>query len=80
MFGFGPPAANVWRLMRLLIDGYNLMYAAGIVGPPVAASEAWTLAHRLDQFVAGTLEPGDKIRRSSSSMRQALRPACRIRC
>ncbi len=47
--------------MRLLIDGYNLMYAAGIVGPPgrgVGGLERSRAA--LIQFVAGTLEPGDK--------------------
>lgn len=47
--------------MRLLIDGYNLMYAAGIVGPPGRGDRGLERSRAaLIQFVAGTLEPGDK--------------------
>ena len=47
--------------MRLLIDGYNLMYAADIVGPPGRGDRGLERSRAaLIQFVAGTLEPGDK--------------------
>ncbi|MBA4018835.1 MAG: hypothetical protein C0483_16835 [Pirellula sp.] len=47
--------------MRLLIDGYNLMYAAGIVGPPGRGAGGLERSRAaLIQFVASTLEVGDK--------------------